>query len=161
MKKASIALVLILAVVLVSGMACDIIEDTESTPTPTPTTTPTPTSTPTRGEQYRESEAIASVHSRLYGLAESQEAHWYVAELVEDYYWGAEYRPWSLCNEDEECWHVENIVGCATCASWAHWFIYGSDMNQIVPGDDAIGIEAGIKALNVDPNADAPRMELD
>ena len=43
MKKASIALVLILAVMLVAGMACGSNGNIEPTPTPTPTSTPTST----------------------------------------------------------------------------------------------------------------------
>ena len=45
MKKSRIAVVLLLVIVLVSGLAC--CGGEESVPTPTPTVTPTPTPTPT------------------------------------------------------------------------------------------------------------------
>lgn len=46
MKKVSIAMILILAVMLVAGMACANNGNTEPTPVPTPTRTPTLTPTP-------------------------------------------------------------------------------------------------------------------
>ena len=42
MKKARIAVVLLLGIMLASGLACEADEGPEHTPTPTPTTTPTP-----------------------------------------------------------------------------------------------------------------------
>ena len=99
---------------------------------------------------------MAAVQSHLYSMADTQEAYSYVSGLVYDYYWDAKYRPGLYCGEDEECWHVEYIVGSPSGASWAHWYIYGSEMSVIVPsaGDpDAVKIEACIKELNVNPDA--------
>ena len=113
----------------------------------------------------RESEAITSVRNHLYNLAESHKANWYVSRIIGDYFWGAEYLP--NTNNDRcggkpgECWHVYNLAGCATCGSYAHWFVHGSDMNEVIAGDDAISIERAIKDLNIDPTTLTPGVDAE
>lgn len=125
------AMLLLLVIMLVSGIAC----------------------VGGGGETYRGNESISAVHAHLYSLANGIEAEEYVQDLISGYFWKAKYRPADLCGQsDEECWEVYNIIGGEYGASMAHWHIYGSDMNEIIPSPsdtDAAIIEHEILLLNV------------